>query len=376
MANTIKMTNTTKMNLRRFPVNQPDYEAFDEMMSGLMGVLDSPAAAKATDSPAAAKATGSPAAAAAAKPAVAGVNGTAETAAAYAAAVREIMDFQDEDGSFRFLDSYELPSDCRVDFCHMPTYVCTAILIKAFLTDPALLEGREQEIFPKALKACCVRGLRGHGYEAEEKRREVQEILDRAGMREFIFANPDFAGYLTEEVRAQFPGVHVFTYGTLMRGRSNHNAFMADCTYLGDASAEGYDMYDVGHFPAAVRGKGTIKGELYLAPLTAIDSLDCLEGEGTLYSRKIIPVQPKTGAELPKVGAREAGPAEKVQPKTGAVQTKTGTREAEPAEKLQPEADGTYFAIFYEFLGDTRGMEPIPEDCQPYTADRKEVAGR
>ena len=44
-----------------------------------------------------------------------------------------IVDFQDTDGSFKLFDSYKVPSDARVDFCHMPTYICTAILMKAYL---------------------------------------------------------------------------------------------------------------------------------------------------------------------------------------------------------------------------------------------------
>ena len=36
-----------------------------------------------------------------------------------------IIDFQDEDGSFKLFDSYNIPSDARVDFCYIPTYICT-----------------------------------------------------------------------------------------------------------------------------------------------------------------------------------------------------------------------------------------------------------
>ena len=48
-----------------------------------------------------------------------------------------IVDFQDSDGSFKLFDSYEIPSDARVDFCWVPTYICTAILMKAYMTDPS-----------------------------------------------------------------------------------------------------------------------------------------------------------------------------------------------------------------------------------------------
>ena len=46
----------------------------------------------------------------------------------------EILEFQDADGSFKLLSSNKIPSDARVDFCHEPTYICTSILMKAYLT--------------------------------------------------------------------------------------------------------------------------------------------------------------------------------------------------------------------------------------------------
>ena len=46
----------------------------------------------------------------------------------------EILEFQDADGSFKLLSSNNIPSDARVDFCHEPTYICTSILMKAYLT--------------------------------------------------------------------------------------------------------------------------------------------------------------------------------------------------------------------------------------------------
>lgn len=64
---------------------------------------------------------------------------------AWMANLETIIAFQAEDGSFRLLDSYEVPSDACVDFCHMPTYLCTAILMKAYLTDEALI-GEEESL--------------------------------------------------------------------------------------------------------------------------------------------------------------------------------------------------------------------------------------
>ena len=103
-----------------------------------------------------------------------------------------ILDFQDDDGSFKLFDSYDIPSDARVDFCHFPTYICTAALMKAYLTDPSSFTLRERSALSKGLKASCARNLRGHGYDAFKGQIEALNIFIEAGLREFIDLYPDF----------------------------------------------------------------------------------------------------------------------------------------------------------------------------------------
>ena len=54
-----------------------------------------------------------------------------------------IIDFQDLDGSFKLFESYQIPGDARVEFCYMPTYICTAVLMKAYLTDQGAFKMKE-----------------------------------------------------------------------------------------------------------------------------------------------------------------------------------------------------------------------------------------
>ena len=89
-----------------------------------------------------------------------------ENELAWKEVLHEIVDFQDEDGSFKLLDSYRIESDCRGAFCHEPTYICTALLMKALLKDERALDGRVMEILPPAMHMCCARGLQGHGFDA------------------------------------------------------------------------------------------------------------------------------------------------------------------------------------------------------------------
>lgn len=61
----------------------------------------------------------------------------------------ELCAFQDKDGSFKLLDSYEVPGDVRVDFCHTPTYIGSAILMKKYLEGESGLKDRlEKHLVP------------------------------------------------------------------------------------------------------------------------------------------------------------------------------------------------------------------------------------
>ena len=51
------------------------------------------------------------------------------------------------------------------------------------------------------------------------------------------------------EINKYFNTRRVFVYGTLMKGESNHH-FLENSKCLGASSVEGYEMYNVGWFPA------------------------------------------------------------------------------------------------------------------------------
>lgn len=227
-----------------------------------------------------------------------------------------ILDFQDKDGSFNLFDSYEIPSDARVDFCYLPTYICSAILMKAFMTDCDAFTLKERSALMNGLRMCCARSLRGHGYDAFKGQIETLKLFMKAGLNEFIDLHadicPEFSGMINkivtefkdmeaqgkfigpwgesyeDEIRAvneYFSQRKVFVYGTLMRGEANEH-YLEDSICLGPATIEGYDMYNVGWFPAIVPGDSLIVGELYQVPLRDIPAIDMLEGEGSLYTKR------------------------------------------------------------------------------------------
>ena len=227
-----------------------------------------------------------------------------------------IIDFQDEDGSFKLFESYDIPSDARVDFCYIPTYICSAILMKAYMTDSSAFGKNEKSALTAGLKMSCVKNLFGHGFEGLKGQIEALNIFMKAGIKEFIDLYPDLSpeftemiekiisGYKDKIVQSNFTGPwgesyeaeiksvvqyfrqrKVFVYGTLMGGESNHG-YLENSTFLGNATIEGYEMHDCGWYPAIVAGDNLIIGELYDVPLEDMPSIDMLECEGSLYVKR------------------------------------------------------------------------------------------
>ena len=227
-----------------------------------------------------------------------------------------IVDFQDSDGSFKLFDSNEIPGDARIDFCWMPTYICTAILMKAYMTDPSSFNSKDESALLEGLKMSSRKNLRGHGYDAFKGQIEALDIFMKAGLREFLDVHGDFCTEFSEmiskiitkfrdmETNEEFLGPwgesyesqiksvneyfskrNVFVYGTLMKGETHHH-YLENSTFLDMATIEGYEMYNVGWYPAIIDGNGLIIGELYQVPNTDMPSIDMLEGEGSLYIKR------------------------------------------------------------------------------------------
>ena len=232
--------------------------------------------------------------------------------------LKTILDFQDEDGSFKLFCSFNIPSDARVDFCYIPTYLATAALMKAYLSEPESFTEKETLALSDGLKMSTARNLRGHGYEGLKGQIEALNIFMKAGLKEFMdlhhglcpefsemidkivsaFADMEAQGKFTgswgesyeDEIRAinrYFRQRKVFVYGTLMKGETNHD-FLQNATFLDKTVIEGYDMYNVGWYPAIIDGEGLAIGEVYRVPVEDMTSIDSLEGEGSLYEKRCV----------------------------------------------------------------------------------------
>ncbi len=76
----------------------------------------------------------------------------------------------------------------------------------------------------------------------------------------------------------------VFVYGTLKRGFRLH-FYLESGKFLGEGFIEGYEMYIVDWYPAVIKGKGKVFGEIYEVDDKTLKLLDEIEDEGLLYKR-------------------------------------------------------------------------------------------
>ncbi len=81
----------------------------------------------------------------------------------------------------------------------------------------------------------------------------------------------------------------MFVYGTLKRGHGNHH-WLAGASFEGEAELPDVVLHDLGPFPMAVAGEGTVIGEVYRVDAAGLARLDRLEGYPRLYDRRPLPL--------------------------------------------------------------------------------------
>lgn len=105
-----------------------------------------------------------------------------------------------------------MPSDVRVAYFYRPTYIGTAIIIRAILLHPELLdpaleldweyetEFKEavKTVFPGLLLGCTGRSFAGHGYDGLHGLIGAMYIFAKAGTSEFVAKYPDLCKEFTD----------------------------------------------------------------------------------------------------------------------------------------------------------------------------------
>ena len=79
----------------------------------------------------------------------------------------------------------------------------------------------------------------------------------------------------------------VFVYGTLKKGKSNHD-LLKNSKFLNKAILNCATMHSLGHYPAIKNGLGHVHGEVYEVDAVTMDRLDRLEGHPVFYKREIV----------------------------------------------------------------------------------------
>jgi gamma-glutamylcyclotransferase (GGCT)/AIG2-like uncharacterized protein YtfP len=81
--------------------------------------------------------------------------------------------------------------------------------------------------------------------------------------------------------------MRIIVYGSLRRKQGNSH-WMTNAQWLGDHLLEGYELYNLGHYPAAVPGNGTIYCEVYRINSSIMTELDELKSNTKDYRRELI----------------------------------------------------------------------------------------
>ena len=108
----------------------------------------------------------------------------------------ELMNFQDEDGSFKLIDSFKIEKDARIAYCYYPTYLVTAIMIEAYLYDKNYCIDLEEKL-KIALHFSTLRGLSNGDSYGEEYFDNVMIFVNK-GARKFIDDYPNICNEFTD----------------------------------------------------------------------------------------------------------------------------------------------------------------------------------
>lgn len=151
---------------------------------------------------------------------IAAMNQMLENSPKSALTIEELRMFQDVDGSFKLFDSYKVPSDARVDFCYMPTYIGTAILMKEYLNGKRCFAPELE----RALKASLRGGFLGHGYGAEKGQILAMQVFIKGGLRKFLETEREICPEFHNKVNNI---VHRYN-SCLLRGGNNTKGFWGE----------------------------------------------------------------------------------------------------------------------------------------------------
>ncbi len=78
----------------------------------------------------------------------------------------------------------------------------------------------------------------------------------------------------------------LFAYGTLRKGEPMHH-LIENARFMGEREVDGIDLHGTPYdFPAAIRGRGRVRGEVYEIPRKTLEQVDQADGVPDLFTRE------------------------------------------------------------------------------------------
>jgi gamma-glutamylcyclotransferase (GGCT)/AIG2-like uncharacterized protein YtfP len=240
-------------------------------------------------------------------------------------------------GFWGFDEPENMPSDARVMYFYTPTYIAIGMLLNTKLNYPETVKqiAGFDVALKKGLLASTGRGFQGHGYDYLDGLIKALNIFVLAKAHIFVELYPNYCQEFTRLLKESLQycerliktnktkgdwgedysiklncilqaaapqdylklmsekkdqKVYLFVYGTLMSTNRSNRAYLDDAEYLGKFTLNGYELYDLGSYPGIVEGNDKVKGELYAVSIDKLDDIDRYEGEGFLYTRKMVQI--------------------------------------------------------------------------------------
>ena len=81
--------------------------------------------------------------------------------------------------------------------------------------------------------------------------------------------------------------MRIIVYGSLRRKQGNSH-WMTNAQWLGDHAIDGYELYNLGHYPGVVPGEGLVCCEVYRVDASTLGELDALRSVGGEYKRELL----------------------------------------------------------------------------------------
>jgi len=252
--------------------------------------------------------------------------------------IDRIAQHQGSDGLIRLIDCDEVPGEGREDFWYRPTIAAAVVCLHTYIRFPSCMFEPRLHTMRSAMSALTHGGLCGSGYDAEDAWLQNLEVLLQAGAGKLVKNAPEFCPEFTammksamDDLRGQLAEADqhqtvvlstngweprpiqsqirsilaaydrdltnaLFVYGTLMRGNSANERFLARAEYAGRCQLSNYALYDLGQYPAIWESKGgAVLGELYFVADEDLPAIKHYEGGGSLYHEVSVRISSEEG---------------------------------------------------------------------------------